>query len=281
MAGLHCRCGREVNGTTLCARCVHTIKVALTNIPAYLADLELVETRRKGIRYDLPRGKGGSKSLPLVVDARFLPGGTGSLATVATRRAVVTWVRRCLKQWPNAADRPTDSVASCCAYLTRMLPRIAVVHWGGDLMDAILSAEKALLRVDARGPERIYAGLCTICLIGYDRTPLYAYPGDEYVTCTAADCGMTYRVEERRTLMADALEYEWMTAAKIADLAAYLQLLGGREWVRKKLNRWHSDGLLTAADTNDKGEPRFPFGEASRLLIAADSTRRTNTGGHR
>lgn len=290
-----CACGQPVDGTTLCRRCVHTTEVALANIPAYTADAELSAAKRKAVRYDLPRGKGGTKSPPSPVDGRYLRGGPGDTAVQTARNTIVTWVRVCLDNWPpldrltctdslckrcsgirfEATQRrhPRDTIASCCAYLQRMLPRIAGAAWAEEFKRAIVDAERGLYRVDARGPERIYAGLCTVCLVGLDRTPLYALPGDEYVTCPADDCGMTYHVEDRRNLMRDALEFEWMTAARIADLSSYLQLIGDREWVRKKINRWHFDGTLRAASVNAEGEPMFPFGEVSRLLLASDSQR--------
>lgn len=291
-----CRCGRPTAGTTLCDRCHHTLDVALGNIPTYANDLEVSLTRRQAVRYDLPRGKGGSKSMPLPMDSRFLPGEAGTLAVTAARRTVVTWVRRTRTSWPHldrllCADPlcrrcsgirhenqlrrpPRDTIASACAYLQRMLPRIAGTDWAPVMLDEVLAAERALKRVDARGPERIYAGLCTVCLAVYERTHLYAVTGDEWVKCPAPDCGMEYRVEDRRDLMRDALEYEWMTAARIADLSSYLQVLGDREWVRKKLNRWHSEGALKAAGVDDDGQALFPFGEATRMLMAADSRRR-------
>lgn len=294
-----CPCGRPIDGTTICGRCVHTLDIALANIAAYHADLELAITKRRAVRYDLPRGKGGTKSLPLVVDDRFLPDGRGTEAIHATRTVITRWVRTSLHQWPAPTTptctdhdckrctpirkakitraHPRDNIGSCCAYLQRMLPRIAVATWADDCKDDLLDIERALFRVDAHGPEKVYAGLCTICLIVQQRSPLYALPGDEYVSCPAPDCGMTYRVEERRNIMVDTLEYEWMTAARIADLATYLQLIGDREWVRKKLNRWHTDGLIKAASLNDKGEPLFPFGDVSRLLMAADSRRATTS----
>lgn len=291
-----CSCGRPTAGTVLCDRCRHTLDIALGNIPTYATDLEISLTRRQAVRYDLPRGQGGSKSMPLPLDSRFLPGQPGTLAVAQARNSVVTWVRVCLGTWPPLVGRlvcseplcrrctgirheqqlrkpPRDTIASCCGYLQRMLPRIAGALWAEEIKRDMLDVEHSLKRVDARGPERIYAGLCTVCLAVFERTHLYAVAGDEWVKCPAEDCGMEYRVADRRHLMQDALEYEWMTAARIADLSSYLQLLGDREWVRKKLNRWHSEGVLKAAGVDDDGQPLFPFGEATRLLMAADSRR--------
>lgn len=292
-----CDCGRPTEAATLCDHCCHTLDIALGNIPTYATDLEVSLTRRQAVRYDLPRGKGGTKSMPLPLDSRFLPGQPGTLAVTAARRTVVAWVRRSRATWPQL-DRlvcgeplcrrcssirhenqlrrpPRDTIASACAYLQRMLPRIVGTEWATECLHELLDVERGLARVDARGPERIYAGLCTVCLAVYERTHLYAVAGDEWVKCPADDCGMEYRVEDRRDLMRDALEYEWMTAARIADLSSYLQVLGDREWVRKKLNRWHSEGALKAAGMDDEGQPLFPFGEATRLLMGADSRRRS------
>lgn len=300
--GTVCGCGRPVNGAVLCSSCKHTLDVAAANIATYHADLELVASRRKAVRYDLPTGKGPSREAPLPVDDRFLPGGRGTKALSEVRNTMVTWVRVCLDTWPPLEGRllcddalcrrcsgirheaalrrhPRDNVASCARYLQRMLDHIAGAPWAPEFLTDLLEAETLLKRVDARGPERIYAGKCTVCLLVGDDSPLYAVVGEEWVKCPAADCGMEYRVEDRRKLMQDSLEYEWLTAADIADLATYLQLLGNREWVRKKLNRWHADGTLPASAVDDKGQPLFPFGQAARLLAAADATRRNRQKG--
>lgn len=295
--GTLCKCGKPVNGAALCSSCKHTLDVAAANIATYHADLELVASRRKAVRYDLPSGKGPSREAPLPIDDRFLPDGRGAAALAHVRNTVVTWVRVCLETWPPLDDRPVcgeplcrrcsgirheaevrrhpdDNVGSCTRYLQRMLDHIAGAPWASDCLAELLEAEKILKRVDARGPERVYAGKCTVCLLVGDDTPLYAVVGEEWVKCPAEDCGMEYRVEARRSMMQDALEYEWLSASAIADLATYLQLLGDREWVRKKLNRWHNEGTLAAAAVDDQGQPLFPFGQAARLLAAADATRR-------
>lgn len=300
--GIRCGCGRPVNGAVLCSSCKHTLDVSAANIATYHTDLEFVATRRKAVRYDLPSGKGPSRETPLPLDDRFLPGGRGTVALQQVRNTVVTWVRVCLETWPPLDDRPVcdeplckrctgirhertirrhppDNVGACTRYLQRMLDHIAGAPWAPECLADLLEAEKMLKRVDARGPERIYAGKCTVCLLVGDDTPLYAVVGDEWVKCPAADCGMEYRVETRRAMMQDALEYEWLSAAAIADLATYLQLLGDREWVRKKLNRWHNDGTLVPADVDDRGQPLFPFGQAARLLTSADATRRNRRKG--
>ena len=274
-----CDCGRPTNGTTLCKTCTHTLDVALANIATYYADAEITLTRRKGVRYDLPRGKGGTKTMPLPLDNRYLPDGRGTAAMHTARNAVVTWTRVILDEHPNWAGPRRDTVGSVCSWLQTHLGVIATATWALECKRDLLDAERSLKAVDARGPELLYAGLCTICLVAFDRTHLYAVPGDEYVTCPADDCGMTYRVEDRRNLMRDALEFEWMTAARIADLSSYLQLIGDREWVRKKLNRWHSEGAIKAASIDAEGVPLFPFGEATRLLMGADSQRRATRKG--
>lgn len=279
MTGPTCSCGRPVDGATLCRRCAHTVEVALANIAVYHNDLEVSRTKRKAVRYDLPRGKGGSRSLPLPPDNRFLPDGRGDLALHLARNAIITWTRVILTEHPAWPGPRRDTVSSVCAWLQTNLRVIATARWAADCKRDLLAAERALRDVDARGAERIYAGLCTICLAVGEQSRLYALPGDEYVSCPAEDCTMEYRVEDRRDLMRDALEFEWLTPSRIADLATYLQLIGDREWVRKKLNRWHSDGLLNAASVDDEGQPLFPFGEASRLLISADSRRRATRKG--
>lgn len=297
-----CTCGQPAPSSTLCKRCAHTLDVALANIRAYYADAEISLTRRRAVRYDLPRGTGGSKSMPLPVDARFLPDARGTQAMRQARTAVTTWVRRTLAAWPPLTGQlvcddalcrrcsrirherltrtpPGDTIASCCAYLQRLLPKIAAATWADQLLAELLDVERALARIDARGPERIYAGECTVCLAVYQHTRLYALPGDEWVTCPADDCGMEYRVEERRDLMRDAIDARLCTAAEIASLATYLELLEDRERTRKRINLWRTRGLLQPASASVDGEPVYPFGDTVRLLVAADSVRRATRKG--
>lgn len=119
MSGPLCRCGKPTAGAVLCDRCAtRTLPIALANIAAYFADLDVVRARLHAVRYDLPRGKGGTKEMPLPVDLRFADRGNrphgdpdeegwprfrlgqGSALVDETRSTLTAWVRTVLATWP-------------------------------------------------------------------------------------------------------------------------------------------------------------------------------------
>jgi hypothetical protein len=193
-----CRCGRPVDGTTLCERCVHTADVALANIAAHYTDLDTLRTKR--FRYGTAGATTASvgKTQPLLVDLRFVsdsnatdssewqvPGreGQGSAVVADLRTTITSWTRTVLDQWPplrpilcedplcrrcnplaaEASHRrpPRDTVVACCGYLQRLLPRIATHPWATDLLRDMLRLERALARLVDRPPDRWYAGKCS------------------------------------------------------------------------------------------------------------------------
>jgi hypothetical protein len=122
VSGPTCRCGRPTSGASLCQKCsARTLPIALANIAAYVADLDTMRARRRAVRYDLPRGKGGSKEIPLPLDGRFVDvrrevevqqpdGGVvrlmvgeesrGTKVADETRNTITTWTRIVLDEWP-------------------------------------------------------------------------------------------------------------------------------------------------------------------------------------
>lgn len=118
---MNCRCGRPTAGATLCVKCSETtLPIALAHIATYEEDLDTMRARSRAIRYDLFRGKGGSKEIPLSVDARFVEGqrrievqvdgapvivrvgeeSRGTKVADESRNTVTTWTRVVLEEWP-------------------------------------------------------------------------------------------------------------------------------------------------------------------------------------
>lgn len=202
MSTMTCRCGRPTSGAVLCDRCAfRTLPTALANIAAYNADLDTIRARLHAVRYDLPRGKGGRKEMPLPVDLRFadranLPDGEldesgwprhrlgqGTAVSDDARNTVTTWTRAVLEEWPpfeplvcddglcrrcnplraeaSIRRHPEDSITSCCAYLVRMLRHIAGAEWAPQLLEELLHLEHRLRSFVDVPPSRWYAGPCT------------------------------------------------------------------------------------------------------------------------
>ena len=136
MSAPTCRCGRPTAGSVLCAKCSErTLPIALANIAAYTEDLDIMRARRRAVRYDLPRGKGGSKEIPLPLDGRFVEGqrrieiehggaqvlvrvgeeSRGTKVADETRNTVTTWARVVLEEWPPiTTPMCTDSLCRRC-----------------------------------------------------------------------------------------------------------------------------------------------------------------------
>lgn len=202
MSTPECRCGRPTSGAVLCDRCATlTLPIALANIAAYNADLDVIRARQHAVRYDLPRGKGGSKELPMVIDARFADRpnrphgpltddgwpayrlGQGSAIAADTRSTLTVWARTVLQAWPplqpllcddglcrrcnplraeaSLRRRPAETVTDCCAYLTRMLRHIAGAAWAPQLLEELLHLEHRLRSFVDVPASRWYAGPCT------------------------------------------------------------------------------------------------------------------------
>lgn len=325
MSGPTCRCGRPTTGAYLCDHCAFsTLAIALANIAAYHDDLDTMRARTRAVRYDLPRGKGGTKELPLVVDARFADTGNrpdgdrrlgqGTALDHDTRNTITTWVRVAADDWPPltpalcddalcrrcnplAAEArlrrpPVDGIASCCAYLVRMLRHIAGAPWGPQLYDELLDLERRLHRFVDNPPERWYAGPCTVgqsdlgwaALCGAE---LYAVMDHDDVTCR--ECGWTYSLTDRRAWLLAAAEDRWETAADLARAIAVLAEHGkGESYLAGRIRDWASPraatlarparpARLTARDTvTVKGRlrPRYRLGDVLDLL-AADTPQTT------
>lgn len=193
-----CRCGRPVQGATLCDRCTHTADIALANIAAHYTDLDTLRTKR--FRYTTTGATKSSSGMtrPLLVDLRFVPAsnatnrdewqvpgreGQGSLVVADLRTSITTWTRAALTEWPPLAPilcddalcrrcnplaaetahrrPPRDTVVSCCGYLQRLLPRIAGQPWADVMLRDLLRLEQALARLVDRPPDRWYAGKCS------------------------------------------------------------------------------------------------------------------------
>ncbi len=142
------------NGTTLCPHCTRTLTHAITNTHAYTLDLTTIRTRLQAIRYDQPRGTGGTKTIPLPIDHRFTdptgtpddqgtPGGHGTgqgtqLDHDATT-TLTTWTNRTLTTWPpNPKPTCNDPLCRRCQPLTaetqaRRPPRRTITRDGTTL----------------------------------------------------------------------------------------------------------------------------------------------------
>lgn len=298
---MKCACGRPTAGGAWCARCAHTVDVAIANVATYFDDLENVETRRA--RYGGMATKGSiGKVMPLVVDARFLPDGSGTRARLAARNTVTTWARVLIEE--TGGDGPAhDTVRSVCAYFDRQRTAIAAQPWAAEFKAEMLSAERMLAKVIDRPAEGWYAGECGSVSGAHDGTTcacachngleaacdvpggcgveyasvtcqrvLYAVPDSPYVRC--GDCGSTYPVAERREqLLAEAEDRE----ATVEMIVRIVTTLGDRNVstakIAARIRQWSARGKIASHGTrvvDGRPRPLYRIGDVLDLLSAED-----------
>lgn len=186
-------------------------------------------------------------------------------------------VRR--RVWPD--QRSTTSLV---AYLCRQFDYVVRSEWAPQLLDEMLHLEKRLKRMVDRNRDRMYLGVCTnvltaaVILGGLDVCPgsVYALEGDPTGKCD--ECAKEYDVASSRAGLEAELDAMLMTAADIARSATYLGLNADRERVRKRINQWHTRGVIEAKGQDENGKPRFPYGEVRARLYAEFTDGATRAG---
>lgn len=301
-----CECGRPTSGGLWCTKCRHTVAVAVANIAAYHDDLETVRTRQTRFGGLASKGSVG-KTMPLGIDMRFTPDGTGTKAYDAARLTVTTWARRMLDEIPGLRP-PTwprlDTVRAACQFFEANLTKIAASPWAPAFKVDVLAVERALSRIVDRPAEGWYAGECGSvgaahdasscacachqadglecdmpggCGREYDnvtcRRVLYADPDDPFVRCR--DCGATYDVDERRDHLLTEAEDRLATVETIARIVT---TLGKRdlstERVSARIRQWSTRGRITSHGTrvvDGRERPLYRIGDVIDLLEKADT----------
>lgn len=285
------RCGTLTReGATLCVKHTHTLDVALGNIAAYWTDLDTLRTKTTRYGQANRGGKGAKgKTMPLGIDLRFAPvtrddqgrvlTGQATLVMTTVRDTLITWVRTCIDTWGGTL--PAGRATAVCAHLQSNLFAISGQDWADTMLTDLLDAERQLRQLVDRPPAMIYAGTCFVCACVNQHVPLYAREGDTEVTCPSDDCGMTYDVATRREAMVADIESRLCTAAEIASLATYLELLEDRDRVRKRINLWAHRGVIQPDQINHDGEPLYAFGPVVDRLRQGDLEHRTRLAQNR
>lgn len=273
----HCDQRGVPDGVKVCRECTRTLKVALEEIELAHADLDTVRTKQARFSHRVGGGKGAkSKTLPLGIDMRFTPDGTGTLVEVLTSSTLVYWAGVITRTWPGTSW-PGHTIPDLVSFLSGVRTAIVAQDWAPQMLREVLRVEKQLKAFLLPPPSKVYAGVCMICRIVGDHSPLYAREGDDKVQCPADDCGWVYDVDECRDSLRSQLDGFLFTAAQIADLSTYLDVLDDREKVRKRINQWHHRGVIVPSQRTEDDEPMFVFGEVVERIREADATRSTPT----
>lgn len=307
-----CRCGRPVDGATLCRRCAgDTLGYALANIAAHHADLDTIRTRQA--RYGAGGPKARGRETPLVVDGRFTdPTGEGAALAWETPNTVTTWARVLHEDHPATIAPNADTVGACCAYLLRMSDRIRVADYGPELLDELADLERRLARFVDRPAERWYAGQCSAEVSqeatdgalsdahppevgheGSDQTKpadghtephrctaeLYAYRESGTITCPI--CGTEHDVAARRAYLLAESEHMLLTAAEAARaVVVWSDYERGEHRLVDRIRRWAERGRITTrGHVGVRGNSRALYRLGDVLdLLAADTHRQQTRG---
>ncbi len=253
-----CTCGRATRDEAfMCDDCGDELARLLGDVPAIVEDLDITITGQRG---KAPAsGRSATTALPWNDKA--------AVVLQALRNELVNAVRTCIEdQVRNSSPYPgwpDDTLPAISAWLLWRVDGLAFHEEGPGLMRRLASIEGRAIRAVDRRPDVQYLGSCIApsCDGG-----IYAEVGDLVGHCRRPECRAPYKVDASRRTLEAALDARLCTAAEIAHLATYLGLRAKREAVRKRVNQWHTRGLVTPKSHAENGDPRFAYGEVRGLL---------------
>lgn len=291
---VECSCGRPTSGARLCGDCQVTFAVAIGNIAAHYADLEVIETKRA--RY----GGGGAtvrtigKAQPLPIDMRFADvTGRGTQAKWDAWQTIVAWCRTVMEDQPPMRGPachlgclhvscatvkrrrwPSNTFQSMCLYLDRQFRWIVREDWAPVILDELLDVERRLKALTDRPADKWYAGKCSAFTRehGSDGCPteLYATVDRGYVDCPS--CKARHDVGERRTyLLSEARDYLVTATEAAGALLAWTDFGGSEDKLVDRIRKWHKRGQLEARSMVillGRDRNLYRLGDIQALLIA-------------
>lgn len=255
-----CTCGKPTRDAAyVCDTCAEALSVALGEIPWLDEELEVTITKRKGIDYRrVGGGKGGTLEQPSP------PEWNASSARTHLKGVLVAWVKFCAEEHVRHSSPhpgiPTDDLTAISRWLMWRVDGLALHDIGPEAVDEITSAVAHCHRLIDRPADRQYLGVCDECEGGR----LYARPGGSWAKCN--NCEAATNAEQLRGKLLTELDDRLCTAAEIARLSTYLGLRADRESVRKRINQWHTRGVIASESMFE--EPAFRFGPVYDRLLA-------------
>ncbi len=260
------------NGLALCARCQHTLVVALVNVAAFYTDaLRIQPGQRVRVRSTY------KSTPPPPVAVSFDP---VTVATGYVDAIVIGWVRNLQDDRPGIDEPPAD-VARACAWLERHVLSIVTLDWAAEMLREMRDCERKLQDLIDRSDTGWYAGVCgneigrqvvddegEVVTVTCPRN-LYGTMGTSWVRCP--ECGRTWDSEQRREVMMREARDESAPVSVIAravvgllDTEVSVQRLTNRidQWVTREKLR--SMGVRVLAD----GKPHrvYRIGDVFDLL---------------
>ncbi len=238
-------CDRPVGDGYVCQACADKLSMALGDIPALWAELDVVLTRQA--RYSDPEGRGGDKALPFNLKASD----TGE----ALRGTLNTWCRLIAEE--RGKDLPEDHPAAVARWLLNHVTWLRHHRAGADAVDEITSVVHKVRYIVDRPAERIYAGPCKDC-----NGDMYGKPGAAMVECRP--CGLEYDVAEMVAWMHSELRGKLVTAREATVLLGRM----GLPVQQKTIDKWRERDRLTEHSQDREGKRLYLFDDLVELAAA-------------
>lgn len=246
-AGTGCpSCHRPVADNALCTTCTATLVTDLSQVSWLVRELETLAAK-----LDQIGDRGGRRGAEIPLGFRPMAAEVGDVL----RGTLAAWARHVAGE-AGVPLVPAEDPARLAAWLYGWREAIRHLPAAGQLVDEIGYAVRTTRRAIDRPADRVYAGPCDEC-----EADLYAGRTSDTVKCH--DCGALYPVAERRAWLLAGVREHLATAGEIA---AGIGELYGEPINRKRINQWHTRGLLSDhGRTRREGAPLFRIGDVLEL----------------
>lgn len=224
------------NGLALCDRCQQTLRVALTNVAAYYADVDRIQPGQR------VKVRSAYKSTPPPETKAAIDRVSEALNDAAF--VVIGWAQNL------ADDRPAGTIpssfATICGWLESHVSSIATLEWAGVCMTEIRDTERALKRILDKADTGQFAGVCDNEVgreeIDGESVPLlcqrglYSTQSSQWVTCP--ECGRVWDATARRAIMKTQAEDRVAPVRVLAKIVVGMTDEVSEEKLIRRIENW-------------------------------------------
>jgi hypothetical protein len=260
-------CQRPSDDWIVCKVCASTFEVLLGEIPWLLDELDTVIAQQTKYTTE-SSGKAAETPMMFNVKASEMRGQLITALDTAARIVAET------NHWKLAYS----DAAGASRWLMRSLTAIRLHESGALIVDEITMLSIGSTYVIDRPAAKQYLGDCTMTfgegsLAESCSGRIYGRAGKDRAACDI--CGTEWEADTLRAILLKRLDDQLCTAAEIARLSTYLDLIADREQVRKRINQWAKRGQVIEHIDKEGGPSRFQFGEVYVKLAQDDTQRRS------
>lgn len=258
-------CDRPSDDWIVCKACASAFEQVLAEVPWMLDELDTVITQQT--RYTTESsGKAAETPMMFNVKASDMRGQLAMHLDTAARLIADS----------NGWTLTYKDAAGASAWLMRSLTAIRLHEAGAQIVDEITATNAGCLWVIDRPAAKQYLGDCTMTFKVADLDEacpgrIYGRRGKDRASCDT--CGTEWEASALREVLLKRLDDRLCTASEIAHLSTYLDLLEGREQVRKRINKWHEREQIKPHVI--EGQTMFRFGEVYTMLAQVDTDKRS------